>query len=84
MDLFVRILSDYDAVNAARRLLYEVYISEMGWDFRSDSPTGFRIDKDDQNKPILCDTLTTHLFGLERTKEIAWSELPEQSNGTTL
>ena len=56
MDLFVRILSDYDAVNAARRLLYEVYISEMGWDFRSDSPTGFRIDKDDQNKPILCDT----------------------------
>ena len=56
MDLFVRILSDYDAVNAARRLLYEVYISEMGWDFRSDSPTDFRIDKDDQNKPILCDT----------------------------
>lgn len=55
MDLCVRILNDCDAINAARRLLYEVYISEMGWDFRGDSPTGFRIDKDDQNKPILCD-----------------------------
>lgn len=47
MDLFVWILSDYDVVNVVRCFLYEVYISEMGWDFCSDSLIGFCIDKDD-------------------------------------
>lgn len=55
MDFYVRILNDREAINSAKRLLYEVYIGEMGWDFRDDSPTGFRIDQDNQNKPILCD-----------------------------
>lgn len=55
MDFCVKILNDYDSVNSAKRLLYEVYIHEMGWDFREDSPTGFRIAKDKLNEPILCD-----------------------------
>ena len=55
MDFCVRILSDIDSINLAKRLLYEVYIREMGWKFREDGPTGFRAEKDKQNKPILCD-----------------------------
>lgn len=55
MDFCVKILNDYESVNSAKRLLYEVYIHEMGWDFREDSPTGFRIAKDKLNEPILCD-----------------------------
>ena len=55
MDLCVKILNDTESVNSAKRLLYDVYIHEMGWDFRDDNPTGFRIDKDKRNEPILCD-----------------------------
>lgn len=51
----MKILNDYDSVNSAKRLLHDVYIHEMGWDFREDSPTGFRINKDKRNQPILCD-----------------------------
>lgn len=55
MEFCVRILNDRDSINLAKRLLYEIYIGEMGWEFREDGPTGFRVDKDKQNKPILCD-----------------------------
>lgn len=55
MDFCVRVLNDGQSINSAKRLLYEVYIREMGWSFREDSPTGFRVDKDDQNQPILSD-----------------------------
>ncbi|XP_068670126.1 uncharacterized protein [Montipora foliosa] len=55
MDFSVKVLNDYESVNSAKRLLYDVYIHEMGWEFCEDSPTGFRIDKDKRNEPILCD-----------------------------
>lgn len=55
MDFCVKILNDHESVDSAKSLLYDVYIDEMGWDFREDSPTGFRVDKDKRNRSILCD-----------------------------
>lgn len=72
MDFCVRILSDCKSVNSAKRLLYEVYIGEMGWDFREDSPSGFRVGKDEQNKPILCDAFdeSSVWFGAYKEDEL--------------
>ena len=68
MDFCVKILNDYDSVNSAKRLLYDAYIHEMGWNFREDSPTGFCISKDRRNQPILCDAFddTSIWFGAHK------------------
>lgn len=55
MDFSVQVLNDCESVSSAKRLLYDVYIKEMEWDFREDNPTGFRIEKDKLNESILCD-----------------------------
>ena len=68
----MRILDDCESINSAKRLLYEVYIREMSWSFRDDSPTGFRVEKDEQNEPILCDAFdeSSIWFGAYKVGEL--------------
>ena len=41
----------------------------MGWEFREDGPTGFRVEKDKQNKPILCDAFDESSIWFSAYKE---------------
>ncbi|XP_073235228.1 uncharacterized protein [Porites lutea] len=84
MDFRVKILNDYEAVNSAKRLLYDVYIHEMGWVFRDDSPTGFHIDKDKRSQPILCDAFdkTSIWFGAYKEDKLIGVARAVQRNNT--
>ena len=55
MTFVVKILNGNESINSAKRLLYDIYIGEMEWAFRRDSPTGFRVDRDEGNHLLLCD-----------------------------
>ena len=84
MDFCVKLLNDYESVNSAKRLLYDVYIHEMGWDFREDSPTGFYIGKDKRNQPILCDAFdeASIWFGAYKEDKIIGVTRAVQRNNT--
>eukprot|EP01084_Bolivina_argentea_P060122 109851_1 len=56
--LVIRWLTSSEQIETAQRILYEVYIKEMNWEFSSNTPSELRIAKTNGNEYILVDKYT--------------------------
>jgi hypothetical protein len=74
LELSVRALTSEEDLNAARGLLYEVYIQEMKWEINQNNPSELSIEKIDNGKMILTDKYDKFSFWIgifDREKLIA-------------